>query len=227
MTERQLPLDLAVPPRLSRADFLPAPANTAALAAVDAWRDWPGGRLLLRGTPGSGRTHLAAIWAAETGAVWLSGATLALPPLRAGRPAPRAYAVDDADQVAGDRPREVALFHLISRAQSDGAALLLTGSGAPGAWGITLPDLESRLQATAVAQLDRPDDDLIRMVLVKLFDERQVPVSVETVDYLVRRIDRSLAAAGAVVEALDRAALSRQKRISRTLAAEILAAPDG
>lgn len=224
MTGRQLVLDLPTAQGLTRADFLPAASNAAALAAIEAWRGWPGGRLLLRGPSGSGRTHLAAIWAQETGALWLSGATLALPALpEPGRLPPPAYAVDDADLVAGAPEREEALFHLLSRAQSDGAALLMTAAAAPGVWGLGLADLESRLTACAVALVDRPDDDLVRVALVKLFDDRQLTVAPETVDYLVPRIDRSLAAARLIVEALDRAALSRQKRISRALAAEILA----
>lgn len=224
MIPRQLVLDLPAAQGMTRADFLPADSNRAALEAVDGWRDWPGGRLLLRGPAGSGRTHLAAIWAQDSGALWLPGATLALPPLpEPGATPPRAYAVDDADSVAGDPAREEALFHLLSRAQSDGAAVLMTAGAAPGAWGLGLPDLESRLTACPVALLDRPDDDLIRMALVKLFDDRQLLVSPESVAYLVPRIDRSLAAARGVVEALDRAALSRHKSVSRALAAEILA----
>ena len=224
MIPRQLVLDLPAAQGLTRADFLPAASNHAALAALDGWRDWPGGRLMLRGPAGSGRTHLAALWAQEVGALWLSGANLALPPLAASDTAPpAAYAVDDADRVAGDPAREEALFHLLSRAQTDRAALLMTAETAPGAWGLGLPDLESRLTACPVALVDRPDDDLIRMVLVKLFDDRQLLVSPETVAYLVPRIDRSLAAARSVVEALDRAALSRHKSVSRALAAEILA----
>lgn len=218
MSGEQLPLYLQLPPRLGRGDFLPAPPNAAALAAITDWAGWPARRMIVHGPSGSGRSHIAAIWAEEAGATPLHGATLlALP-----RPEP-AYAIDDADAVAGDVARQETLFHLLNRAKDDGASVLMTARDTPGTWGLTLPDLESRLLAVATTALGRPDDALLRMVLVKLFDERQLEVGPETLEYLCRRLDRSLAAAREAVDALDRAALSRQKRVSRPLAAETLA----
>jgi chromosomal replication initiation ATPase DnaA len=60
-------------------------------------------------------------------------------------------------------------------------------------------------------------------VLVKLFNDRQVRVSPQLVDFLVARIERSLAQARAVVTALDARALALKRPLSRQLAAEILA----
>lgn len=217
MSGRQLPLELALPPRLGRADFLRGPTNAVALAAAEAPGAWPQGRMLIVGPPGSGRSHLAAIFAQGAGAVILSGRDLTLPAPAAG------YAVDDADAVAGAADREETLFHLHNRAAAEGAPVLLTARETPGAWGVVLPDLESRLLAVATTPLHRPDDALLRMALAKLFDERQLDVGADVLDYLVARIDRSLAAARMVVETLDRAALSRHRRVSRPLAAETLA----
>lgn len=217
MCALQLLLDLAADDRMGRDDFLPGATNAAALEVIDHWRDWPDARMLLCGPEGSGRTHLAAMWAAENAARRLSGATLSLP---AWAPA---YAIDDADAVAGAPEREEALFHLLNRARAEGAALLLTARDTPGTWGLTLPDLKSRLLACAVTFLDRPDDTLLRMTLVKLCDERQLALDEATLDFLMARMDRSLSFARRVVAALDHAALSRQKRVSRTMAADILA----
>ncbi|MCA8884358.1 MAG: chromosomal replication initiator DnaA [Rhodobacteraceae bacterium] len=208
---------------MTRADFLPAGCNADALAAVDRWHDWPDRRLLLCGPRGCGRTHLGRIWAADTQAPVLNGARLDSLP----EPAP-AYLVDDAHCVAGVAAREEALFHLYNRAEADAAPLMLTAPDTPGTWGVALPDLSSRLQTFAVTRLAAPDDELLYMVLIKLFDDRQLSVSPETVKFLTRRIDRSLRNAVQVVQALDHAALTLQKRISRAMAADVLAglAPD-
>jgi len=224
MTDRQFLLDLAAARNMRRGDFLPAPSNAAGLAAIDSWQGWPDGRMLICGPGGSGRSHLLTIWAAETGAVTLNGAELALP-----GPAP-AYAIDDAAAVAGDARREEALFHLLNRARADAAPVLLTAPATPGTWRLVLPDLESRLLATAITRIGHPDPALVEMVLVKLFDDRQLLVGADTVAYLARRLDRSLAEASRVADALDREAVSRQKRVSRAFAAAVLrrlsAAPD-
>lgn len=222
MTGRQILLDLAARQAMGRADFLPSPANQAALTALDGWQDWPGGRMLLVGPPGSGRTHLLRIWAGESDACLLNGDSLTPDALPLARAAP-ALAVDDAEGVAGDAVREETLFHLFNHAQAAGQPLLLSARDTAGTWGMGLADLESRIQTCPVTRVQRPDDDLLRMVLVKLFHDHQLAVEDPTINFLAARIDRSLDFARRVVEALDQEALSRQKRVSRVMAADVLA----
>ena len=217
MGPAQLLLDLVPEPRRGRADFMVSASNAAALAAIDRWADWPGGRMLVTGPTGAGRSHLAAIWAAERGVGLMQGGGFTRPD-----PAP-AYALDDADAVAGDPAAEEALFHLINRADADGAPLLMTARDTPGTWGIALPDLDSRLRACPVTRMDRPDDDLLTMALVKLCDDRQLALDDHVLRFVVARLDRSLSTAARVVAALDQVAVHRQKRVSRPMAAGVLA----
>src|SRR3954469_1314696 len=69
---RQLALALDHAESLAREDFLAGPSNAAALALIERWPDWPSRTVLLRGPEGSGKSHLAAIWARESGARTLS-----------------------------------------------------------------------------------------------------------------------------------------------------------
>src|ERR1700726_3146636 len=65
---RQLAFALPHAESLTRDDFLEGPANAAALALIDAWPDWPNRIMLLVGPEGSGKSHLATIWAEQAGA---------------------------------------------------------------------------------------------------------------------------------------------------------------
>lgn len=214
---RQLALDLPVRPALGREAFFVSPSNSAALAAVDAWRGWPNRRHLILGPPGSGKSHLAQVWAAQTGARIVAGASLREEdvPRLVAEPA---LAVEDADQSV----QEPALFHLLNLAQAEATPLLLTATRRPADWGLALPDLASRIAAMPVARLDPPDDALLSAVLVKLFDDRQIAVAPDVIDYLVPRIERSFAAAGGIVSALDAAALAERRPVTRQLARTIL-----
>ncbi|RWF24498.1 MAG: hypothetical protein EOS64_07630, partial [Mesorhizobium sp.] len=118
------------------------------------------------------------------------------------------------------------LFHLINAVRGAGSTLLLTARRFPAAWRVTLPDLISRLKAAATVEIHEPDDMLLAGVITKLFADRQVEVEPHVVQYLVRRIERSLATAMRVVERLDRAALERKTPITRALAAETVSAMD-
>src|ERR1700740_1366794 len=72
----QLALALDHAESLAREDFLSGPSNESALALIERWPDWPSRAVLLRGPEGSGKSHLAAIWARAAGARMLSPRTL-------------------------------------------------------------------------------------------------------------------------------------------------------
>lgn len=218
---RQLTFDLPVRPARGRADFFVSPANETALAQVEDWRAWPQGKLALIGPQGSGKTHLAHVWAEQSSARIVGADTLAGADL-AALTAAGAVALEDAEQVAGDTDAERALFHLHNLLLAEGGALLLTARHAPGDWPLTLPDLQSRMQATATAHLQPPDDALLAALLVKLFADRQLGVDPALVAYLVDRMERSFAAAQALVAALDREALATGRKPGIRLAADVL-----
>lgn len=206
---------------MGRADFLVAPSNALALAALEA-PSLPGGIALLVGPPGSGKTHLAHVWAARTGARWQDAATLVadLPGLIAPG-APDRLVIDEAQTLAGG-PGEEALFHLVNHLRGRGE-LLLTAPCPARDWGLQLPDLLSRLSAAAHPALKAPDETLLAGVLVKLFADRQVQVDPPLIAYLLARMERSLAAARDLVDRLDRRALALKRPITARLAADILA----
>jgi chromosomal replication initiation ATPase DnaA len=77
-----------------------------------------------------------------------------------------------------------------------------------------------------VAELGPPDDALLRAVLVKLCHDRQLVVSVEVIDFLCLRIERSFAAVRRVAAAIDKASLAAQRRITIPLAQQVLAEQD-
>jgi chromosomal replication initiation ATPase DnaA len=71
-----------------------------------------------------------------------------------------------------------------------------------------------------------PDDSLLRAVLVKLFADRQLAVDEALIGYVATRIERSFAAARAVVARLDDEALRHKRPLTRAFAAEVLRASE-
>lgn len=208
---RQLVLDLPFRAAMGRDDFFVSEANAVAVAGIDAWRGWPGGKMLLLGPAGSGKTHLAHVFAAQSGARIVSlGDPHALDPAALAE-AP-ALVVEDADGVAGDSHAEEALFHLHNAAADRRVPLLVTATAPPQRWGLHLPDLQSRMQQAGQVALAAPDDALIAAVLVKLAADRQMPLTPALVGYIVARIDRSLAVVRDLVPALDAEALAAKQK---------------
>ena len=216
----QLPLDLTVKPALGRADFFVSPANAAAVASIEDPAGWPAGKLALTGPAGAGKTHLVHVWAALSGARIVAAADLPRADIAGLAAGP--VAVEDVPEIAGDAAAQEALFHLHNLVLAAGHGLLLTGARSPVRWGLDLPDLASRMAATPTVTLDPPDDALLGAVMMKLFADRQLLPAPDLIPYLVRRIERSFAAAGQIVDRLDRAALSSGRGINRALAARLL-----
>lgn len=214
----QLPLDLAFEPSYADADFLVTSANADAYSTLTRWPDWPGRLMLLVGPEGSGKSHMARIWAAQAGARHVDAALQAVELSSMAEPA---LLIDDADHCGAS---ELALFHLLNRLRETETFLLMTARTPPDRWGLATPDLLSRLRVAPLLRLEAPDEALLRAVLVKLFVDRQLLVDSAVVDYLALRLDRSLGAARQLVEALDRASLASRRRITRPIAAEVLAA---
>ncbi len=212
---RQLPLDLPHRPSHSRDDLVVSSANRLAVEAVDAWPDWSHPVLFVSGPPGSGKSHLAAVWAGQADAVHAGrdgvGAILASSGFRA--------VVDDVDRGALDEP---ALFALVNAARLGGGSLLLTSRVPPAAMAIETPDLRSRLGAATSVALGAPDDALLTGVLAKLFADRQIEVEAAALDYLVARMERSLDAAGRIGGAIDRETLAEKRRVTRPLLRRVL-----
>jgi chromosomal replication initiation ATPase DnaA len=214
---RQLAFALPHAESLTRDNFLEGPANAAGLALVDAWPEWPNRIMLLVGPEGSGKSHLAAIWAEESGARSISAHALTAAAVP-GALATGALVVEDLKPEDFD---ERALFHLMNLAREDGACLLMTAREPPSAFPFELRDLRSRLRAVPTVSLLAPDDALFRALIVKFCADRQLAVDETVVGYLASRIERSYAGIRQAVELLDSEALRLGRPVTRALAAEL------
>jgi chromosomal replication initiation ATPase DnaA len=217
-TESQLPLPFESAPSYGRDDFLVGKPNASAFAYIERHPRWLAPAALLTGPEGSGKSHLAAIFAQKAGAATMRADHLAFEavPMLAQS---GALVLEDADRFPSD---ERALFHLLNLARETGLFLVITARAAPENWGISTPDLLSRLRAQPRLAMEEPDEGLLGALFVKLFADRQITVEAAVVSYAMTRIERSYRAVLALVAALDRLSLSRKRPITRALVAECL-----
>jgi chromosomal replication initiation ATPase DnaA len=221
LAPRQLALALDHAISFAREDFLEGPSNARALAMIERWPDWSDRLAVLVGPEGSGKSHLAAIWAQMTGARILSAKLLGDTDL------PHAFATGAlvVEDLEADGLNERALFHLINMAREQQVDVLLTARMPPAGFNVGIRDLNSRLRVLPMVALDAPDDTLLRALIVKLAADRQLAVDEALVNYLANRIERSFASARAAVALLDEEALRQHRPVTRALAAELFRAP--
>jgi len=218
----QLPFDFAATPSYADEDFLIAASNAAAHGWVQRWPDWPGRGLAIFGPSGCGKTHLGQIWRRRAPAAQATGSDIerAEPPAILGDAA--ALLIDDLTPSALSSAAEQHLFHLYNLLAERQGHLVICADEAPARWPVRLADLRSRLNALPAVAIEQPDDGLLQMLLAKLFSDRQLTVDSGVIEYASRRIERSFAAARKLVDDLDRAALTAQRKPSLALLRELL-----
>ena len=207
----QLVLDLGHRPALSEEDFFVSPCNELAVGWVDCWPNWPSSILIIVGKPGSGKSHLASVWSALSGATSIQAADLeeSGDPWKWMKPSP-ACVVEGLAEEFNDH----ALLHLLNAASEIEGHVLLTANTPPSQWSVKLADLLSRVKAAPVTTLNEPDDSLLAAIILKLFSDRQLDVAPEVIHYIVPRIERTFDSARKLVTALDRAALTESRAVT-------------
>lgn len=196
-------------------DFLHGGANEIALSLLERWPDWPYAIVLITGPKGSGKTHLAHLFARHAKAGLIDAERVGkqtADQLLAGN---HCWVLDGIERVSS----ESALAQLINHARARGDYLLLTSRDVPQP---KLPDLASRLRAMPSVSLGLPDDALLAGVLAKAFADRQIRVSPDILSYAVSRLERSYAAVQQLAAKLDEASLAHGRKISLNLVRQLV-----
>lgn len=223
----QLIFDLSFPASRDGEDFLVTSANRNVVTLLGRPGVWQNRCFLICGPEKSGKSHLASAWARHVGANVVTGIDLAAArdPVGPAGSKTRALCVEDIHTVSGVAVSEFALLHVMNFFVGQQASLLLTARGRPPDWRLMSPELSSRLAAVTQAEIEEPDDELLRGLLAKSIADRQLTCSPNVLDYLVHRMERSFLAADQVVDALDSVSLKRRRPITRALASVVLDGP--
>lgn len=199
-------------PRYDRGSYTISDSNDAAWRCVNAWLDSEEPAMVICGPPSSGKTHLAHIAAERFDGVVMDDANASLPEHQNECVA--------FDNLPAGSPRE--FLTLIEERISAGGRVILVGNGRPGDWSEGLLDLRTRIEAMPRATLNEPDEALMRIVIAKSFQDRQIVVDQRVIDYAAPRLPRTFSAAQLFVTRADKLALEKKRKISTTLAQKII-----
>ncbi len=213
---RQLALPFPVRHWLTDATFVRGDANAEATAWLAHAETWPSRRLALHGAAGTGKTHLLHAFAERQSGILLPGVALRH---LVGLPHAGPIAIDDADLT----PEPETLLHLLNAAAEAGYPVLLAARTPPATWKVHLPDLASRLRAITTVALGLPDDAMLEVLLASLAAQHQLRLDPHVQSYLLARLPRDAAALREAACRLDRASLAYGRRVTRGIAAGVLA----
>lgn len=230
---KQIPFDFAPRTYMGREDFMVAPCNKEAFNMVDSWPNWLAQGLIIYGPKGCGKSHLANLFADKV-------KIFADKPIKVSFIHASRINLRNVNKIANENQSIVvenltpkanmeALFHLFNLYNTEGRYMLWTAEQAPSRMAFALKDLQSRLNMLPSVEIKEPDDIMLQTLIVKLFNDRQILISPDVLNFIVNNAQRSFEYIGKLVEECDNISLAYQCAINYNvvkMAMDILAQSD-
>jgi chromosomal replication initiation ATPase DnaA len=187
-------------------DFIVSYSNFEAYNTIGNLEKWQNQRFLIIAPPKSGKTLLAKIWQKNVGAVFIKDSK--------NMQDAGGIVVDNLEGIS-----EINLVSIINFANEKSLPLLLTASTYPI---FELKDLNSRIKATYKSVVKQPDEELLKLLMIKLFKDKQIEISKEVISFIFLNMERSYEFAYEVVQLIDKLSKIEKRKITRAFVSEIL-----
>lgn len=218
---KQMPLDFEPHNYMGRDDFMVSDCNREAFMLLDNWPHWMSFGAVIYGPKGCGKSHLVQMFAEkarafEDGELTVSVIDAAAVNMRNVKRLAQDNNVLAVENLVPEGNNE-ALFHLFNLFNAPNRWMLFTAEKAPAQMKFTLKDLQTRLNMLPCAAISEPDDTMLQMLIVKLFDDRQLKITPEILQYIINYAPRSFAYIEALVAQIDEISLARQTPVTYTV----------
>ena len=204
---KQYLLKFAPKAYLGEEDFLVTSCNEVAYKAIKLWPYWQHFALNIFGPQSSGKTHLAHIWINRIQKSLEK--PIDIPLLNAQNINMKnfnkfinTYQYLVIENISADINEE-AFFHLYNGFNVPEKFILFTSEQPLAKLPLKLADLHSRLNTVPTAEILKPDDEMLTALIAKLFNDRQITISQEILDYILNYAERSFDYIAKLVEEID------------------------
>jgi chromosomal replication initiation ATPase DnaA len=199
---------------LDWSDFIESDENRRAILYLTKWPDWDSNGIIIHGESGTGKTHLAALWAQTANAAYILGESFNHNP-RNLFDAECNFVIDNFDDSLNLRNYNW-IFHFFNIAKEKNRFFLILSRSYPSLWSIGLEDLKSRLLALPAVNIDFPKDRLLLKISQKIAKDLGVYVSDDVLTYILNIVDRNVSTMDNVLRILDKLSIQRKKPLSLT-----------
>ena len=216
----QLSFDLKKKKIYEKNDFLVSKSNKEAYKLINRWPNWSSRKIIIFGDSGTGKTHLSKIWQKKTSAVTLNLNKFKKIKFENFFLKKKTFIIEnisnffDKIKKKDKEHLEKNLLHFYNLIEEKKGYLILTALNSPKFWKINLPDLKSRILSSIIVKINKPNDELLSSVLVKLFLDKQILIDKKIIKFIVYRSERSFTSLQNLVDKIDKQSLITKKKIN-------------
>ena len=169
--------------------------------------------IFLFGPKKSGKSHLVSLWKDKNNAIEYNNNLTKIIETN------KNVVIDDLLSATSEEN----LFHLINHCKLNNLKVYFTSSIDINSYNFKFKDLYSRLKEFVYLEINSPDDEMCKMLLVKLFYDKQIIIkNNEIFDFIFNRLTRTYLDIYIFVEKLDKLSLIKKKRLTIPLIKEII-----
>jgi chromosomal replication initiation ATPase DnaA len=150
--------------------------------------------LILFGPRSSGKTHIAHIWQSIHNAIFINVNNF-VSDIRYSD----AFILEDIQNTQD----EEMLLHCYNYMKENNKRLLITSSVSPKELDFKLKDLSSRILSTISIKILPASEELLRIMLIKRFSDKQLKIDLKVINYILTRVERSFCSVNRIIEKID------------------------
>ena len=213
----QLLLNFKTDKNYQNDDFYVSKSNFFAHKLLDSWPNWEKNIINIHGEKYSGKSHLSEIFVNKNKGIIFDAKKFKF----TNQKELKLYQNIILDDFLG-RVDEKSIFSLINFVDQNSKYLIINSLEPINKISFELKDLISRSKNCLEAKIDEPDDELIKVLIVKNLSDKQVIIDKKLIDFVVKRITRSYSKIFEFIYKIDEISLKKKKSIDQKIIKEVL-----
>ena len=213
----QLLLNFKFKKNYDKNDFFVSSSNFYAFTLIDTWPNWEKNIINICGERYCGKTHLAEIFLKKNKGKLINLKTENIKNLNELRLFEN-IVIDNFDKNIDENY----IFTLFNFVDQNNKYLLINSEKPINEINFDLADLNSRAKNCLIAKIDKPDDELIKVLLSKSFSDRQIIINNKLIDFIAKRIARSYGKIFEFIYKIDEMSLKKKKSIDLKIIKNVL-----
>lgn len=213
--EKQLYFEMDREPSFDEGNFVITQSNRDAFEHITKWPEWTINNIVLFGDAGVGKSHLAHIWLKRSNGIKLDLDEINTKIIEKNKN----VLIEDID---GSQINHHNLFHLINLIREVEGFLLLTSKISPTSLVTKIPDLNSRIRSFSPVKINKPDDYLLEIMILKIFSDKNIMVDEKVIKFLLKRVERSIPGISMLIQKINEKSLEEKRPITVPLVSEVI-----